>query len=55
MLAEIFVFALGFVVSYNDFLLRSFPPDKCLPGGNERNKNRVHFVVFHRLYVRREL
>ena len=67
-LAEIFVFALGFVVSYTDFIALVPSRKMFFSGGNECNKvdvrdfrnscanqNRVHFVVFPRLYVRREL
>ena len=67
MLAENFVFALVFVVSYNDFIVL-VPSRQCLLGGNECNKvgvrdsrnscanqDRVHFVVFPRLFVRQEL
>ena len=67
MLAENFVFALVYVVSYTYFIAL-VPCCKCLSGGKERNKvgvrdyrnscanqNRVHFVVFPRLFVQREL
>ena len=61
-----FCFRSGFCSLFTPTLLCSFPADKCLSDGNERNKvgvsdyrnscanqNRVHFVVFPRLYVRR--
>ena len=67
MLAEFFVFALGFVVSYTDLI--ALVPSRQMFVGRERaqkvgvtdfrnscaNQNRVHFVIFPRLYVRREL
>ena len=68
MLAEIFVYPLVFVVSYTDFIAL-VPLPTNISGRNERsriggvrnyrnscaNQNRVHFVIFPRLYVQRGL